>query len=663
MKKLLFLAFLLSFAALPVHGQKRGQPRIDSLVQLIKPTTIDTHQARVLIDLCFTFNTIDPDKGIDYGKQGLALSEQLSWKAGMSDAHRAIGVNLAMGKSQFRESLDPFAKALEIAEAIGDKGDAAKLYNNMGVVYWYLSDFTNAIEHYFKAFDIHESMNNKEEMAIALSNIGLIYSSQDDFPKALEYLVKGNQLDEAIGNKPGVASNLGNIGYVYAELGDLDKALEFDSNALVLYTELGDKHGIARNLGNMGGIYAEKGLHRKALENYTKALAIGKEMGSQIVIAANQGAIAGTYLRLVRDNDDESLDALFNGNANSALQKANLYTDSAIAISQEINDMNALIALYDRKSEIQMLSGDFRGALESYKLYAMSKDSVFSMEKNKKLTEAALQYEFDKKQAQAEAEQAQKDIRNRAVRNSILAGLIAALIFSGVVIRQRIRIGKEKKISDIEKRRSDELLLNILPEEVADELKATGAAKAKAFTMVTVMMTDFKDFTTIAEKVSAELLVAEIHHCFSAFDNIIHKHKIEKIKTIGDAYLCASGLPVSNYSHATEILDAAMEIRAFMEKRKAEKIALGEIPFDIRIGVHTGPVVAGIVGVKKYAYDIWGDTVNLAARMEQHGEPGKINISQHTYELVKDKFDCTYRGKIEAKHKGEVSMYFAEPAA
>jgi class 3 adenylate cyclase len=179
--------------------------------------------------------------------------------------------------------------------------------------------------------------------------------------------------------------------------------------------------------------------------------------------------------------------------------------------------------------------------------------------------------------------------------------------------------------------------------------------------MVTVMLTDFKDFTTISGKVSAELLVAEIHHCFSAFDSIIQKYNIEKIKTIGDAYLCASGLPVSNYSHATDIVKAAVEIRDFMARRKAEKEAMGQAPFEIRIGVHTGPVVAGIVGVKKYAYDIWGDTVNLAARMEQNSEPGKINISQNTYDLVKEKFQCTYRGKIEAKNKGLVNMYFVEP--
>jgi class 3 adenylate cyclase len=154
--------------------------------------------------------------------------------------------------------------------------------------------------------------------------------------------------------------------------------------------------------------------------------------------------------------------------------------------------------------------------------------------------------------------------------------------------------------------------------------------------------------------------VDEINYCFSAFDNILQDRKIEKIKTIGDAYMCASGLPVFNHTHAFDLVNSAIEIRNFMLTRKKEKESRGEIPFELRIGIHTGPVVAGIVGVKKFQYDIWGDTVNHAARMESCGEPGKVNISGTTYELVKDKFSCTYRGKIPAKHKGELDMYFVE---
>lgn len=211
-----------------------------------------------------------------------------------------------------------------------------------------------------------------------------------------------------------------------------------------------------------------------------------------------------------------------------------------------------------------------------------------------------------------------------------------------------------------EKDRSEKLLLNILPEEVAEELKQTGTAEAKQFEYVTVMFTDFKDFTKVSEKLSPSELVNEIHTCFKAFDEIITNYNIEKIKTIGDAYMCVGGLPISNKTHAHDVVNAAIEIINFIEQHLNERKAQGKELFEIRIGIHSGPVVAGIVGVKKFAYDIWGDTVNTASRLESSGEPGKINISNSTYELIKNEFECTYRGKVNAKNKGEIDMYFVE---
>jgi class 3 adenylate cyclase len=207
-----------------------------------------------------------------------------------------------------------------------------------------------------------------------------------------------------------------------------------------------------------------------------------------------------------------------------------------------------------------------------------------------------------------------------------------------------------------EKQKSDDLLRNILPAEVAEELKEIGRSEARLYNAVTVLFTDFVDFTQKAEALSPAALVAEIDTCFQAFDAVIEKFGLEKIKTVGDAYIAVSGLPVENPSHAQDVVAAAQEIRAFIFKRKETNPQ----SFSIRLGIHSGPVVAGIVGLKKFAYDIWGDTVNTAARMEQHSESGKINISSTTYELVKDVFTCTYRGPLEVKHKGHMSMYFVE---
>ncbi|HTN45935.1 MAG TPA: adenylate/guanylate cyclase domain-containing protein [Flavipsychrobacter sp.] len=206
----------------------------------------------------------------------------------------------------------------------------------------------------------------------------------------------------------------------------------------------------------------------------------------------------------------------------------------------------------------------------------------------------------------------------------------------------------------LEKKKSDDLLLNILPSEIAEELKLKGESKAHKYDEVSVLFTDFVNFTKISEQLGVDELLHELNVNFTAFDRIMEKHGLEKIKTIGDAYLAVSGLPVANSRHAQNTILAALDILEFVKIRKAE------VPYglDIRIGINSGSLIAGIIGVKKFAYDIWGDTVNTAARMEQNSEAGKINISAQTYELVKEEFACSYRGKIGAKNKGEIDMYF-----
>ncbi|MEI6817939.1 MAG: adenylate/guanylate cyclase domain-containing protein, partial [Bacteroidota bacterium] len=342
------------------------------------------------------------------------------------------------------------------------------------------------------------------------------------------------------------------------------------------------------------------------------------------------------------------------------------YLNKALTTSKQMGNLDLMKQSYDFFAKLDSSQGNFNKALEHYKLYIIFRDSLVNTENIKKTAALQMNFEMNKKEKEIDLLKSQQEIDrlNKSKTLGIIFGMGGALLgmISLVLVfyQQRNKISKEKKISEKERERSDELLLNILPAEVANELKQKGSSDARDYEEVTVMFTDFKDFTKISEGMSPSSLVKEIDYCFSAFDNIIHKHGIEKIKTIGDAYMCAGGLPVANKTHAEDTVKAALEIRDFMANHNKEKLAKGELPFEIRIGINTGPVVAGIVGVKKFAYDIWGDTVNLASRMESSGEAGKVNISGSTYELIKDKFICSHRGKIQTKNKGEVDMYFVE---
>lgn len=211
-----------------------------------------------------------------------------------------------------------------------------------------------------------------------------------------------------------------------------------------------------------------------------------------------------------------------------------------------------------------------------------------------------------------------------------------------------------------EKERSDKLLRNILPSMVADELKEKGSVKTQFFNNVTVLFSDFKGFTSISEKLSPEDLVRDIDQCYRAFDEIVERNKLEKIKTIGDAYMCAGGLPERNTGHTLRAVKAALEMVEYIERHKQERKEKGLPYFEVRIGLHCGPVVAGVVGIHKFAYDIWGDVVNTAARMESSSEAGRVNVSKEVFEWVKNHYQCVYRGKVQVKNKGEVDMYFVE---
>ncbi len=649
-KQILTLLFV--FLSFQSFAELRGQARLDSLLAVLPAQKEDSNKVSTLSFIGMSYRKFDSDKAISYGQESVALARKLKEKDILATAIYNLG-NTYLRFEKYKEAMALFFEALEITRESGDKEGTAALLVNISNAYMVQSDYPHALEYLLEAIKLFEENGNKFGEGSSLLNIGNIYSELSDQKNALSYFKRALTVYEAIGNKLYIALAIGNIGSVYSDLGQYEQAMTFLEKSLVLYKEIGDPEGVERNLSNIGDIYLKKGDYKNALSNASEAFRIADELGS----AENKGydclSLSKIYLAIYNDSKNNATESVAGVTKEKALSLAKQYVDTAVILLKEVGVLNTLSGAMEQLSKIDSIQGDFKSAFVNYKYFKLLNDSIFNIEKDKKITKTAMQYDFDKKEAAAKAENEKKSIRQRNIRNSITAGLAGALLFLIVVLRQRNRIAKEKQ-------HSEELLLNILPEEVAEELKQKGSADAKQFEEVTVMFTDFKGFTQISEKLSPTELVNEIHTCFKAFDQIIGKHNIEKIKTIGDSYMCAGGLPIANKTHAADVVNAALEIQLFMQEHLMQRKKENKEIFEIRIGIHTGTVVAGIVGIKKFAYDIWGDTVNIASRMESSGESGKVNISGSTYELVKDKFTCTHRGKIEAKNKGQIDMYFVD---
>ncbi len=582
-----------------------------------------------------------PDSAYYYAQLEYDFAKSKGLKKYMATALNLQGISLAI-RGNNPEALEFLQKGAAIQEEIGDKLGMIKSLSNIGSIHLNQGNYPKALEIQQKCLSINESLGDKRGIAQALFSIGNVYFQQHNTDKALEYYQKSLIIVNELDDKTGLNALLCNIGAIYSKEGNMTKAMEYFQKSLALAESKDVKQSIANALINIGIVYQKQGNKLKALEYFQKSLAVYEGLNDKSGIALALYSMGGIYQE--KGNNQIALD----------------YCKRALLLAQSdellVEQKDACDCLYKTYKSM----GNGNKALEYFEQMTMLKDSIYNEENTKKLTRLEMQYDFDKKEAATKGEQEKKDLiaqkelqKQKLVRNGFIGGFAIVLLFAALFLNQRNKIKKGKKLSD-------ELLLNILPEEVAEELKLTGEAEAKLINEVTVLFTDFKGFTQYSEKLTPQELVRDIHHCFSAFDKIMEMYGMEKIKTIGDAYMAAGGLPTPNKTHATDAVKAALAIAKFIEEGKAEKMAEGKPYFEIRIGIHTGQVVAGIVGVKKYSYDIWGDTVNTASRMESSGEAGKVNISGSTYELVKDEFTCLHRGKIAAKGKGEIDMYFVE---
>ncbi len=596
---LLILVFLVINTA--IYGQ--DQKKADSL-ELIYTLGIFKEQDRLKILVGLAKNHTYPKKQLFYSTELIHLATKLDSTNYLWYAFTMEGTALR-NMGDYSNALKSQIKAAEITIEKKQIGNLGKAYIAIGDTYSQMGNHNNSIKYYNDAIDILRKENDSHAIATVLYNAG------DEYVNSKKY----------------------------------DSAKVYFKESSLIYKKINNLIGSAYNLGSLGLIYAEKGNYALAKENINQAIRILEELKHYPTISEFLIYMADIYI----DQND--------------LATALSYTHRSLEIAQKYRLKKNISEANLKLSEIYQSNGNLPESYKYYKDYIAYRDSINNIESVQQLADMRTDFEVKKKQneivfLEKEAEINQlKDKKNRIFTYaSLLATFLVLLLAIGLYRRYQF-INKTNHIIQKKTKKSEELLLNILPAKTAQELKKNGKVQARQFTSVSVMFTDFKEFTNISHNLSPEALVKSVDFYFSKFDEIIIKHGLEKIKTIGDAYMCAGGLPFPTIDHADKMIKAALEIAEFTEESK--KMNDEHIKnFEIRIGINSGPVVAGVVGTQKFAYDIWGNTVNVASRMESTSISGKINISESTYDLVKDKYDCEYRGEIHVKNKGLMKMYF-----
>lgn len=643
-------------------------PTIDSLRKALKTGISDKERVDIYNTIAYIQET-DTISVAEQSEKAISLATKIGYLEGVSDAYYNLGWTAKI-TGKYPKSIEFFKQTLSFADQAGYKQGKANAFNGLGESYEAQGYYPLALEHHFKALKIREQMRDNRAMASSYNNIGNIYISLGDYPSALEQHFKALKIREKIGDKHSMANSYNNIGFIYYEEGDYPSALEYHFKSLKIVKDLDDKDWMALSYSSIGEVYLELKEYTKAFKYQQLSLDLYNEVNDQAYATYPLLGLGETYL------------------AKKQYGQAIRYLEEATQTAQKLGKNDVARDGAEQLALAYEGAGRYKDAYISMRQFKNMADSLNNEEVTKKITAQSMQYEFDKKQAVAKAEAEKKALihqqeleRHSYYSKAAIGSGLAILIIAGVIFRsyrlkqrdnhllaqqneeikqQSEEIAAQRDSIEVEKLRSEKLLLNILPKETAQELKNTGKASPKSYEKVTVLFTDFKGFTHIAEKMREEDVVANLDYCFKAFDRIIKKHNLEKIKTIGDAYMCAGGIPIPNDTNPIDAVLAAQEMIAFMHKWATKKEAKGELAWELRLGIHTGKVVAGVVGEDKFAYDIWGDAVNTASRMESSGAPNKINISGATYALVRNHFHCEYRGKVTAKNKGEVDMYFIE---
>ena len=697
----------------------------DSLQQLLQVAKNTPTKVDLLNDLAWEYKISDPDLARKHLQEAINLAEQLSYKKGEGQAYNNLGVVETIHDNK-KLAIQHYQKALAIRESLDDQKGVASLYNNIGNLYAEEDSFVVAIANLKSSLQLREQLKDTQRIARVHYNLADAYESWGDYETALNHAFSYREWSAFTNDPYSLLYAHSLMGNIYTELERWEEAgenftkakdqaehLEDDWEIITTYNNMGNHlDDVGENATKKGDYIKANRTLREAIRFHEKALALRKKVEDEISIGDsynNLGVVYKNYGSYYRDLNQKDSTAF-------CFQKALQYFDQSLAIRTAAENQQGIMEVFNGIGDVKRRQGYFEEAIDYTSRYLAiaenTGDEKFKQKGYKDLARVyaetkryKLAYEYQKKyddlrykrldedrtrinaqraalygdrtkelelsNQKLELERKESELRQATTQRRALAGggiamlLLALLLYNRYRIKNRANKALEEKneIIESERQKSDGLLLNILPDAIAKELKANNRTSARRYESVSVLFTDFKSFTQVTEQMTAEELVALLDRCYKAFDEIITRHGIEKIKTIGDAYMCAAGLPTPDKHHAHHLVTAGLEMQEAMYRINEERKVANLPILQMRVGIHSGSVVAGVVGSKKFAYDIWGDAVNLAARMESSGEVDKVNISSETYELVKNNFSCTYRGGVKAKNKGEIDMYFVEKAA
>ena len=529
-------------------------------------------------------------------EDALAAAERVQYTPGIAAALCTLAWRQGQ-QGKYAEMLALAAKGLSLAKETGDDRLVARASSFIGTAYLNRGDFAAALDHYLSALETHSSRGDRVSLASTLGNIGIVYSRTGQYDKAADYFHRALRIYEEIGDRDGIGNMLGNIGTLYSHTADYAKALEHYLRAMEIAKETGNRNEVALMMSNAAVAHGNLGRHDEALEHILRALDIYTDTGNRSGIAVSLFNIGNLYA--LKEYPGHST------------QKAIEYLTKALSLTNETGMKNLKIAVHQVLADVYREEEDWKSAYHHIDLFHTLEKEVFSDQSIRRISE----------------------------------------------LEHRQRLIEIEREHELERKKSEitERLLNrILPAEVAQRIMAGGTRIADNIPSASVLFADIVGFTPLTQKLGSEQVVELLSQIFSHFDSLAEACGVEKIKTVGDSYMAAAGVPIECGDHAERIANLAL---AMQEEIKL-KVNFSFDELSIRIGIHTGEVIAGVLGTQKLSYDIWGDTVNTAARMESHGEPDRIHCTEEMFIALQEKFSFEERGEIEIKGKGKMKTYF-----